>query len=52
MRYTSAVIVLALLCANAKANYVTVSLVPVANDVDSRIQNMPVGMQTLGGVPP
>jgi hypothetical protein len=35
----------------AKAEYVTVSLRPVANDLKNWIPNMPVGMQTLGGVP-
>ena len=35
----------------ANAAYVTVNLGPVANQLDNRIQNMPVGQQTLGGVP-
>lgn len=35
----------------AKAGFVPVSLVPVANEIQNRIQNVPVGLQTLGGVP-
>ena len=35
----------------ADAGFVTVSLAPVANEFQYRIHNVPVGLQTLGGVP-
>lgn len=45
------VILASSLVASANAGYVTVSLAPVANDTLYYIQNPPVGLQTLGGVP-
>ena len=54
MRLISVFAATAIICFAAtsiNAAYVTVNLGPVANELDNRIQNMPVGMQTLGGVP-
>jgi len=52
MRYISVFAVAVILCTTAtKAAYVTVNLGSVANELDDRIQSMPVGMQTLGGIP-
>lgn len=38
-------------CSVVLAEYVPVSLAPVANQVHERILGMPTGLQTLGGVP-
>ena len=51
MRFLLAVATLAVVHATAFASFVTVNLSPVANELDNRIQNMPVGLQVLGGVP-
>jgi hypothetical protein len=54
MRYTltfTAIIISCIATTPTMAAFFTVNLGPVANQLDNRIQGMPVGMQTLGGVP-
>jgi len=51
MRYIAALIILFAAASFSNAEYVTVSLRSVANDVDNYMPKMPVGLQTLGGVP-
>jgi len=50
-RFIAIALFVSLTVTSTRANYVTVNLSPVANQLNNRIQNTPVGVQTLGGVP-